>query len=179
MILIEKLKEKDADLLEQWKRTCEFENDIEVSTINKTDRKRWIDRINLSDDCKYWIINNGGIKIGVVNINHIDKEGCTLEYYIGDLHFRNRNLTETILWNMYNYIFNELNMKYVVTNIYENDKRNLNMHLNMGCEISGRFKEGKYKNEKVGDLLYLLIKNEKWNNIKSEFNYDEISIEKI
>ncbi|MGN0143827.1 MAG: GNAT family N-acetyltransferase [Clostridium sp.] len=178
MIFIEKLKEKDADLLERWKCNYKFANDIRSLIVNRTDIKLWMDRINSSDDCQYWIINNGGIKIGVIDINHIDKDGCTLEYYIGDIHFRDRKLEETILCNMYDYIFNELNLNFIVINIYENDKSNFDMYSNMGCEVNGRFDYEKHTNKNIGDLLCLLIKKEKWNNIKSRFNYDKILIEK-
>lgn len=179
MILIEKFKENDINLLERWKKIHEVESNINLSIFTRNDKKHWVEKINKCSDCKYFIINNGGIKIGIININHMDNEGCILEYYIGDVHFRGRNLTEAILWNVYNYIFDDLRMKYVVTNLIENDKRNINTHLNMGCEIKGRFKEGKYKNEKIKDVIYVLMKKEKWNNIKGEFDYKETLIEKI
>lgn len=109
----------------------------------------------------------------------MDSEGCVLEYYIGDIHFRGRNITSSILWNMYNYIFDDLNMKYAVTIIPEDDKKNLKTLVDIGCEISRRFKVNELKKEKIKDMLYVLMKSEKWNNIKGEFNFEEISIEKI
>ena len=173
MIFIEKLKEKDAKLLETWKHDYNFSNEV-----NKADIKLWMDKIISSNDCQYWIINNGGIRVGVVDINHIDKEGCTLEYYIGDMHFRDRDIEETIVYNMCDYIFNELNLNYIVANVYENDNKSFDIYCDIECDISERFEHIKNKNESHGDLLRLLIKNEKWNNIKSRLNYDKILIEK-
>lgn len=176
MIIIEKCNEQDWGLMDRWKRSYESEHHI-----NGTSNSRiyWKEKIDGSDNCKYWIINNGGIKIGIVNINHIDSEGCVLEYYIGDIHFRGRNITSAVLWNMYNYIFNDLKLKYAVTIISEYDKKNLNTHLAMRCEIRGRFKENEHKNEKINDVIYVLMKSEKWNNIKDEFDFEQIFIEKI
>lgn len=176
MIIIEKFKEQDCSLMNRWKNTYENEHDSEG--ILKGSRFQWKDKIYGDNDCKYWIINNGGIKIGMVNINHIDEQGCILEYYIGDIHFRGRNITSAVLWNMYNYIFDELKLQYAVTIIPENDQRNLQTHLILGCEINGRFKEEQHKNEKMNDMIYVLMKNEKWNNIKEAFNFEKIEIEK-
>lgn len=173
MIFIEKLKEKDAKLLEIWKNDYNFLNEV-----IKADIKLWFDKIISSSDCQYWIINNGGIRVGVVDINHIDKEGCTLEYYIGDMHFRDRYIEETIVYNMCDYIFNELNLNYIAANVYENDKKSFDIYCDIECAISERFTYIKNENKRQGDLLRLLIKNEKWNNIKSRFNYDKILIEK-
>ena len=49
----------------------------------------------------------------------------------------------------------------------------------MGGEISGRFKENQHKNEKMNDMIYVLMKSEKWNIIKEAFNFEDIYIEKI
>ena len=176
MITIEKCNEQDWNLLDRWKRNYEIE--CHINGISN-DRIDWKEKINDCHDCKYWVINNGGIKIGVVNINHIDSEGCILEYYIGDRHFRGRNITSSILWNMYDYIFNSLKLKHAVTIIPEDDEKNLNTHISMGCEITGRFKENKHKNEKINDVIYVLMKSEKWNNIKDEFDFQQIFIEEI
>ena len=176
MITIEKCNAKDWNLLDKWKRSYESKHYINGNSI---DRMYWKEKIDGFHNCKYWVINNGGIKIGIVNINHINSEGCILEYYIGDVHFRGRNITSSILWNMYDYIFNYLKLKYAVTIILEDDKKNLNTHLSMKCEIVGKFKENEHKNEKINDVIYVLMKSEKWNNIKDEFDFQEISIEKI
>ncbi|MGM9935026.1 GNAT family N-acetyltransferase [uncultured Clostridium sp.] len=177
MIVIERFKEDDSELMNKWKNTYEAERDI--GGTFKTNKNNWIEKINECTNCKYWVINNGGIKIGMINLNHMDSEGCVLEYYIGDIHFRGRNITSSILWNMYNYIFDDLNMKYAVTIIPEDDKKNLKTLVDIGCEISRRFKVNELKKEKIKDMLYVLMKSEKWNNIKGEFNFEEISIEKI
>ena len=177
MIKIEKFQEQDCNLMNIWKQT--YENEHDSDGILKGNSIQWKDRINKNNDCKYWIINNGGIKIGMVNINHIDNHGCILEYYIGDIHFRGRNITSAVLWNMYNYIFTELNLEYAVTIISENDEKNLNTHLIMGCEINGRFKEDQHKNEKINDMIYVLMKKEKWNNIKEAFKFEQIFVEEI
>ncbi|WP_294403882.1 GNAT family N-acetyltransferase [uncultured Clostridium sp.] len=177
MIMIEKFQEQDCALMNMWKHT--YENEHDSDGILKGGRFQWKDMINGENGCKYWVINNGGIKIGMVNLNHIDDQGCILEYYIGDIHFRGRNIKSAVLWNMYNYIFSELKLQYVSTIIPESDQRNLNTHLIMGCEISGRFKEGQHKNEKMNDMIYVLMKCEKWNTIKETFNFEDIYIEKI
>lgn len=177
MISVEKFKEEDSKLMERWK--VNYENEQNIRVVTKYDKKYWREKIIGTSNCKYWIINNGGIKIGMINLNHIDDEGCILEYYIGDIHFRGRNITASILWNMYNYIFDNLKMKYTMTIVSEEDEKNLNTHLAMGCDIKGRFKADEHKKEKFNDMIYMLMKNEKWNNIKSGFDFEQIYIEKI
>lgn len=177
MVSIEKFKEQYIQLMDIWKNNYENVYDIKENINN--DKKYWREKIIGCDNCQYWIINNSGIKIGTVNINHIDDEGCVLEYYIGDTHFMVRNITSSILWNMYNYIFNNLKKKYAVTIISENDEKNLNTHLAMGCDIKGRFKQNEHKKEKINNMIYVLMKNEKWNNIRYGFDFKQIYIEKI
>lgn len=175
MITIEKLKENDFYLMNKWK--CECENEYCISNSLKS-KMNWKEEIQGLSKCFYWIIRSGALKIGMIDINHVDKKGCVLEYYIGDRHFRGRNITKMVLWNVYNYIFYELKMEYAVTIVFENDIDNLERLIEIGAEIKSRFKKDEYKNEKIDDVFYVLMKKEKWNNIKDGFNFEEIYIEK-
>ena len=180
MISLEKIKEKDLSLIAQWKTNKSITKYIDTKPIiTLKEQLNWLENIRNDRKCRYWIINNYGIKIGIVKLNNIDFENkiCNLEYYIGDLHFRGRKITPILFYNIYEYVFEYMNFKEIRCSIKASNKHAININKKMGCEIQDKLKQDIYKNEKAIDIVYLSITNEKWNNIKNSYDFEKIVIE--
>ena len=180
MISLEKIKEKDLSLIAQWKTNKLITKYIDTKPIiTLKEQLNWLEKIRNDKKCRYWIINNYGIKIGIIKLNNIDFNNkiCNLEYYIGDLHFRGRKITPILIYNIYEYVFEYMNFKQIKCSIKVYNKHAIHISENMGCEMEDTFKQDIYKNEKVISIVYLSITKEKWNNIKSRYDFEKIDIE--
>jgi diamine N-acetyltransferase len=180
MIYLEKIKEKDLSLIAQWEKNKLITEYVDTeSIITLKEQLNWFEKIRSDKTCKYWIINNYGIKIGMVKLSNIDFNNkiCTLEYYIGDLHFRGRKITPILVYNIYEYIFEYMNFKEIRCIIKASNKHAIHISENMGCTMDEKLKDNIYKNEKNIGNVFLFIDKEKWNKIKNNYDFEKIIIE--
>lgn len=180
MISLEKIKEKDLSLIAQWKTNKSITKYIDTKPIiTLKEQLRWLEKIRSDKRCRYWIINNYGIKIGIVKLKDIDFNNkiCNLEYYIGDLHFRGRKITPILIYNIYEYVFEHMNFKQIRCNIKTSNKQAIHISKNMGYEIEEKLKLDVYNNKTAIDHVILSITKEKWNGIKNNYDFEKIVIE--
>lgn len=177
MISLEKIKEEDLKLIAQWKRNQSIIKYIDTKPIiTIKEQLNWL-KIISRGKCIYWIINNYGIKIGIIKLKNISFENkiCDLEYYIGDLHFRGRKIMPILIYNIYYYVFEHMNFKEICCNIKFSNKHAINISEKMGCEIKNKLNQDIYKNER--DSVCLSITKEKWNAIKNNYDLEKIFID--
>lgn len=180
MISLQQIRKKDLILIAQWEKNQLIKNYMDVKPImTLKDGLEWLQEIRNNKKCKYWIINNYGIKIGTLKLNHIDVENksCSIEYYIGDLHFRKRKITPILIWNIYNYVFGDMNFDKIWCSIKINNKYAIHINKKMGFETEFVSTIDTYKQGEDHDNIYLLIAKEKWNDMKTRYNFKKILIE--
>ena len=180
MISLEKIKEKDLSLIAQWKTNQSITKYIDTEPIRTLkEQLNWFEKIRNDEKSRYWIINNYGIKIGIIKLNKIDFDNkiCNLEYYIGDLHFRGRKITPIVIYNIYEYVFEHMNFKKICCNVKVSNQYAINISKKMGCEMEEVFKKDIYKDENVVNIVYLSITKEIWNNIKNSYDFQKTVIE--
>ena len=180
MISLEKIKEKDLKLIAQWKTNQSIIKYIDTKPmITLKEQLNWLKRIRSDNKCIYWIINNYGIKIGIIKLNNIDfeKEICDLEYYIGDLHFRGRKIMPNLIYNIYDYVFEHMKFKEICCNIKISNEHAINISKKMGCEIKEKIEQDNNENEKDRAIQCLYITKEKWNVIKNNYYFEKIFID--
>lgn len=180
MISLEKIKEKDLSLIAGWKKNQLITKYIDTEPIRTLkEQLNWIEKTRDDKKCRYWIINNYGIKIGIIKLSNIDFHNkiCNLEYYIGDLHFRGRKITPIFIYNIYEYVFDIMNLKKICCYVKVSNKRAIQISEKMGCEMEETFKQEIYINKKVIDIICLSITQEKWNSIKNNYDLAPIVIE--
>ena len=180
MISLEKIKEKDLKLIAQWKTNQSIIKYIDTKPmITSNEQLKWLKTIRNNNKCIYWIINNYGIKIGIIKLNNINfaNKICDLEYYIGDIHFRGRKIIPIVIYNIYEYVFEHMNIKEICCNIKISNKHAINISKKMGCEIKDRIKQDIYQNEKDIAIVCLYITKEKWNGIKNNYDFEKIFID--
>lgn len=178
MISLEKIKEKDLKLISQWKRNQSIIKYIDTKPIiTLKEQLNWLKKIKNDKKCRYWIINNYGIKIGIIKLNNIDFENkiCDLEYYIGDLHFRGREIIPIVIYNIYEYVFEYMNFERICCHVKVSNKHAIHISEKMGCEMKDKLNIESYKNGK--DIVRLSITKEKWNEIKSKYEFEKIAID--
>lgn len=180
MISLQQIREKDLILIAQWEKNQFIKNYLDVKPImTLKGRLEWLDKIRNNKRCRYWIINNYGIKIGILKLDHIDIESksCSIEYYIGDLHFRKRKITPILIWNTYKYVFEHMKFDKIWCSIKIKNKYAIQISEKMGFERESIPILDVLNNGEIHDNIYLTISREKWNNIKNKYNFKKIFIE--
>lgn len=180
MISLQQIREKDLILIAQWEKNQFIKNYMNVKPImTLKDRLEWLEKIRNNKRCRYWIINNYGIKIGMLKLNDIDIENksCSIEYYIGDLHFRKRKITPILIWNVYEYVFEHMNFDKIWCSIKINNKYAMHINEKMGFERGFISMISNHREGEVQDNIYLSIGKEKWNDMKSKYKFKNIIIE--
>ncbi|MBE6062049.1 MAG: GNAT family N-acetyltransferase [Clostridium butyricum] len=175
MIFLSKMNKEDLQLIMKWK-----EDKIYLNTKHKlttTFQKEWFYNIEKDDKCKYWMINSGFIKIGIANINHIDMEenSCCLECIIEDRHFRERGITQIVMFNLFEYAFDKINMNSIYIT-FEKNKRTLDTDEFMSTIV----KDNKALFNKIIDIFdhkFICIKKEDWQLFSKKYLLEKIEID--
>mgnify|MGYP006311343261 CR=1 FL=1 len=129
--------------------------------------------------CKYWIIQVNDIDIGVINLVNIDEKNqkCTWAYYIANTSFRGKGLGMILECNIYEYVFEKLGLNKLECEVFAFNKKVVNIHKKFGSEVEGILKQHIYKDGQFYDVVKMAILKEKWNDIKSNYDYKKIKIE--
>lgn len=174
MISLRRIREDDLYLLGKWRINNKFLNKHSSETRPNLEKEKiWFNKIMSDEMCEYWIIDINNIKIGVININNIDIEDkeCFLEYTIQDIHFKERDMIFIIIYNICNYVFNEIKLNKIYCNAHKFDKFDINLLKRIGNEI----KDNKICCNK--DIINICIDIEDFKTLKDKYFLEKIFIE--
>lgn len=179
-IVLRKIKESDLEMIMNWRMKPEVTKYMYTDPkLSIEDQKKWYRKISQDDTCKYWIIQVDGIDIGVINLVDIDKRNkrCSWAYYIANTSFRGRGIARILECNIYDYVFEKLQFNKLWCEVFTFNEKVIAIHKKFGSEIEGTLKQHIYKNGEFFDVVRMAITKDKWNNIKSNYEYEKIIIE--
>ncbi|WP_271808466.1 UDP-4-amino-4,6-dideoxy-N-acetyl-beta-L-altrosamine N-acetyltransferase [Clostridium beijerinckii] len=179
-LVLRKIKENDLENIMKWRMMPQVTKYMYTDPVLNLDKqKAWFSEIQKSYKELYWIIEIDNTEIGVLSINNIDNynKRCTWAYYIGDTSFRGRGIATTLECNIYNYVFDVLNLNKLCCEVFEFNDKVINIHKKFGSEIEGIFRQHIYKNGEFHNIVCMGITKKIWNNIKGQYNYEKIYIE--
>lgn len=177
---LKKIKHDNLEKIMNWRM------DPQVTKYMYTDPKltlknqfEWYERIQNSPKEKYWMIVIDDTPIGVLSLTDIDVKNrrCSWAYYIGDTSFRGRGIAKTLECNIYDYVFETLKLNKLCCEVFTFNDKVISLHEKFGSEVEGTLKQHIYKNGEFYDIVRMGITENKWSLIKSQFNYEKISIE--
>ncbi|MDO5516077.1 MAG: GNAT family N-acetyltransferase [Clostridium sp.] len=177
MIYLNRMTEGDLPLILKWKRQEHYLSrrlNLQYDNLSMNSQKIWFKNINENDKCMYWIIKSGSIKIGIADINHIDykEKKCDMECIIGDIHFRNRGIKPIVLYNLYEYAFDKLNMDEVCRRIRIDSEKEYDFE----SENAKKVNISMNKDENPIDIKYVKIKDSDWRKIRNEYSIEKVLI---
>lgn len=167
-----KLQYDHLEQVRQWRMMPEVTKYMYTDPIiTPTQQIAWYESIINNPTVKYWVINVEGKNIGLLYITNIDlrKKQCECAYYIAEERFRGKGLANIIECNLYEYIFNNLGLHKLWFEVFDFNKRAINLHKKFGCEIEDILKEHVFKDNQFHDVVRMAITKRKWDEIKAEF----------
>lgn len=170
MIYLDEINESDLRLIYNWRKKNPIIKYLKIRTeFSKKEQEKWINLIKENEQCKYWMVRSGNIKIGIVDIYKIDylNSSCTIEFCIADENFRKREISPEVLNKVHKLIFEELKINNIYCNILRGDKRSEDVFSKFGYKLVGKFEYNNMVDKENREILYFKITKDKWINKKS------------
>lgn len=180
MIRLRKITEDDQEMIRLWRMKPEVTKYMYTDpTITEESQKIWFRSISYDKSVKVWIIQYSGQDIGLLTITGIDQVNlrCDWAYYIADNSFRGRGIGGALECNIYDYVFNQMNMNKLCCEVFVFNEKVIRLHEKYGSEIEGTRKEHIIKNGEKYDIVEMAILKEKWEEIRGQYEYKAIEIE--
>lgn len=179
-IVLRKILLEDAEKTMSWRISSDVTKYMYTDPeLTLNEQENWIEQINNDSRCRYWIIENGGVDIGVLGLTDIDYKNKRSNWiwYIGEMEYRGTGIAQQIQYNIYDYAFYHLGLNRLYSEVFATNIRNLKAYEKSGYYIEGILKEHVYKNGKFHDVAICGITRGQWEKMKSEVDYNKIYIE--
>lgn len=179
-IILRQIKEADLTMIMKWRMLPEITKQMFTEPkLTMADQKEWYKKIRQDNTSKYWIIQVDQIDIGVIYLADIDikNKRCCWAYYIADSSFRGRGLGRALECNTYQYVFENLKLNKLWCEVFSANEKVIAIHQRFGSENEGVLKQHIYKNKQFFDVVRMAITKDRWHKIKSQMEYEKISIE--
>ncbi|SHI21571.1 UDP-4-amino-4,6-dideoxy-N-acetyl-beta-L-altrosamine N-acetyltransferase [Clostridium intestinale] len=178
-LALRKIKEEDLLKIMEWRMNPEVTKYMYTDPVlNLEKQKEWFDKISKDKASRYWIIEMDGTSIGLLSISNIDNKNkkCYWAYYIADTSFRGRGIATLLECNIYDYVFNKLNLNKLCCEVFEFNDKVVSIHKKFGSEVEGILKEHIIKGNEKYNVVLMGITKDKWKLIKNKYNYEKIEI---
>ncbi|MBV4416551.1 UDP-4-amino-4,6-dideoxy-N-acetyl-beta-L-altrosamine N-acetyltransferase [Clostridium tyrobutyricum] len=179
-IELRKISKGDLKKISEWRMMPEVSKYMYTDPIlTMDDQLKWYEKINNDKRCLYWKIVIDDDAIGVLSLNNIDytNSRCVWAYYIGNISYMGRGIATTLECNIYNYVFNKLNLNKLCCEVFEFNDKVISIHKKFGSEVEGILKSHIIKNNIKYNVVVMGILKSKWEKIKKNYKYEKIYIE--
>ena len=140
--------------------------------FNLDKQLRWFERINNSASDEYWIIENNGKPIGVINLSEIDRVNrhATWGLYIGE--DMNSPIGGMLPMYFYNYVFgrSDLNLHKLHGKVLDTNTSMLRVHEVCGYRQVGIHKDHVLRDGSFHDVHVVELLREDWLSRASRFS---------
>jgi UDP-4-amino-4,6-dideoxy-N-acetyl-beta-L-altrosamine N-acetyltransferase len=175
-IKLTKLTANDIELVREWRNSDEVAKYMyKENKISIEQQIKWFASIQNREDCKYWIIEYDGRKLGVANLIDINRtlQSCYWAFYLGDSSIRGAGIGSKVEYNVLSYVFNELKLNKLRCEVFVENDKVIKMHEKFGFRREAYYREHCIKGERKLDVVGLAILQSEWNQLKNE-HYEKI-----
>jgi UDP-4-amino-4,6-dideoxy-N-acetyl-beta-L-altrosamine N-acetyltransferase len=167
------LNRSHLEMILKWRnhdhiRSVMINNDI----ISKEEHLKWYDNVVKKKKAVVKVFYIGNDPVGVVNISNIDfkNQRCSWGFYIGT------RITPTGTGTLMgyltlNFVFNELNMRKLCSEVLAFNQRSLRYHTRFGFETEGILRRHILNNGKFIDVILMALFKEKWEGQESKIKF--------
>ena len=160
----------DIELVRNWRNSPDVATHMYNEThISSEQQLKWFDKIDNDNTCRYWIIEYGGVKIGLAYLTAIDNtlSSCYWGFYLGNLSVRGGGIGSKIEFNVLEYVFNELQLNKLRCEVFVNNDKVIKMHEKFGFRREAYYREHCMKFDKKLDVVGLAILRSEWSVLSS------------
>lgn len=165
------LTENDLELVRNWRNSNEVAKYMYTEDkISRDQQKKWFASIQNRKDCKYWIIEYDGKKLGVASLTDINPtlSSCYWAFYLGDSSIRGVGIGSKVEYNVLNYVFDELKLNKLRCEVFVENDKVIKLHEKFGFRREAYYREHCIKGDQKLDVVGLAILNSEWNQLKNK-----------
>lgn len=177
MTKLRPIQENELEMIMNWRMMPEITKYMYTDPKLTIDQqKEWFSSLKGRTDIIAFMIEVDDVPSGILNITDIDNinQRCSWGYYMAIKEKRSLKLAMALEWNLYDYVFDVLNLNKLTGEIFSFNKAVLRIHTMCGSEIEGELKNHIYKNGQFYDVTVTGILKENWYAIRHKFKYDKI-----
>ena len=111
--------------------------------ITPEEHQKWLAKLKKEDTARAWIINYHGKPVGLAYLSNIDHKNKTTEwgFYIGDKRVRGKGIGSAALYNLIDYVFEDMKFNKMHTRVLENNPIAIKLYEKFGFIEEKRFKK--------------------------------------
>lgn len=151
-----------------------YMNTDPVLTLEK--QRKWFEKVSADPAMRYWMIQVDGTDAGVISLADIDlvKKQTNWAYYVGEKKQRSFELAVTLEWNLYDYVFDILELNRLYGEVFCANKGVINLHKFCGSQVDEIYPGHVEKNGVKYDVAAISITAGEWARKKPEAEYRKI-----
>jgi UDP-4-amino-4,6-dideoxy-N-acetyl-beta-L-altrosamine N-acetyltransferase len=171
MVDFKRLEKSHLEMVLKWRTDPEVSRYMASDIENDLDKQgQWYQKTLGDTSCGYWVIYCRNVPVGLIGVVDINREHrfCSWTYYIGDAEFRSE-IGGYVPPFFYNYIFNELKLNKIITDVMAENQNVIKLHRFYGHRDIGLFHEHYYKNGRYHDVFVLELLAKDWKKLSNKF----------
>jgi len=174
------LAEKHLETVRHWRASEEVSRFMFTDPVLTPDGQRaWFrSQVLGNPTALWWILEAEAGPIGLVNVTGIDRLNgrCEWGYYIGDPSLRGKGIGTRIARTLFDYVFDELRLHRVTTEVLSDNDAGLRLPEKMGCLREGTLRGHILKRGLHRDVVVFGLLSEDWRRIRSGISATPIPI---
>lgn len=179
-VTLREIRETDLETVMNWRM------DPEITRYMNTDprltlegQRKWLAAVESDPDLRYWMILVDGQEAGVINLTGLTREDGVLgwAYYVGERRLRSLKTALSLEMSLYDYIFDRLDKRALISDVFTLNRGVIQLHLLCGCEIVEEKKAHVRKGDRDYDVTFMRMSRERWQQVRADKRYERISFE--
>lgn len=181
-VKLRKIKEEDLSMIMEWRMSPEVTKYMYTDPYltSETQRNWYKEIMSNHPKEKYWIIElDNRIDVGLLSVTNIDyvNKRASWAYYLGNIEARGKGLARILECNIYDYIFETLDLNKLCCEVLEFNEGVVKIHKKYGAMIEGKFIEHIFKNGIYYNVICMATFKKDWEIKKKEIKYEKLLIE--
>lgn len=169
--------ENELEMVMHWRMMPEITKYMYTDPIlTLAKQKEWYLKQQQDANNLTFMIEVDNVPCGILNIIDIDPfhKRCHWGYYMAVKEKRSLKLAMALEWNLYDYVFDTLQLNKLCGEIFSFNKEVIRIHQMCGSQVEGVLRQHIYKNNSFHDVTLTSILKEDWYSLRDKYQYEKI-----
>lgn len=176
-VTLRRIREEDLAMIMEWRMDPEITKYMNTNPkLTLEGQKKWFKKVSEDSDVSYYMILVDGQEAGVLNLTGLDREDGVLgwAYYVGEKKLRSLKTAITLELGVYDYIFDTLHKKALISDVFTLNKGVIQLHLMCGAQIQEEKKNHVEKEGVSYDVTFMVMTSENWEKVKESKKHETL-----
>ena len=178
-VVLRPMRMDDQEMVMRWRTMPQITRYMSTdSTTDIEEQRAWFLKQDAMVSSYQWVIELNEKPIGVTSITEVNEvDGtCTRGTYVAEQAERSFQMITDIYANQHDFIFEKLNLKKIVIQVFEENKFVVKLNKMCGFKQKKILENYIEKNGKKYNLIELELTREDWKKKKENWHYSKIDI---